>query len=66
MEGDFASGCVMLAEYTQVITPLEDIRKTCRFASLVKMINVMLPKICGYQEEETCCETIIIATILNP
>lgn len=66
MEGDFASGCVMLAEYTRVITSLEDIRKTCHFTSLVKMIDVMLPKICGYQEEATHCETIIMATILNP
>lgn len=66
MEGDFASGSVLLAEYLRVNEVLNQLRDTSNFPSLISMIDTMLAKLAAYQEEAVSSDVIVLATIMNP
>lgn len=66
MEGDFASGSVLLAEYLRVLEMLRRLREASEFPSLIKMIDTMIKKFLVYQEEAVSSDVIVLATVLNP
>lgn len=66
MEGDFASGCILLPEYLCITKALEEMQSTCESSTLAKMIDAMLRHNCKNQAEATRCEAVLIATVLNP
>lgn len=66
MEGDFASGSILLAEYLRVSETLQQIHDSLFFPSIINMIDIMLPKLASYQEEAASTQIILMATVLNP
>jgi hypothetical protein len=66
MEGNFASGSTLLAEYLRVSETLQQIHNSSTFTSIVSMIDVMLPKLAQYQQEAASAEIVLMATVLNP
>lgn len=66
MEGNFASGSTLLAEYLRVSETLQQIHDSSIFTSIVSMIDVMLPKLAQYQQEAASAQIVLMATVLNP
>jgi hypothetical protein len=66
MEGDFASGSVVLAEYLRVNEVLQQLRDASNFPSIMQMIDTMLVKLLVYQDEAASSDVIILATVMNP
>lgn len=66
MEGDESNACHVLFHYTTLIAELRAQRRTTSYPSLKKMIDVMVSKLIGYEAEALLCDTIVLATILNP
>lgn len=67
MEGNCPTGCIVLAEYKQVIKELKSLQSDANdFPSLVAAINEMVEWLSKYQEESLNTECITLATILNP
>lgn len=66
MEGDCASGSVLLAEYLRVTEVLRQLRDASHFPSLINMIDTMLVKLAVYQAEAALSDVIILATVMNP
>jgi hypothetical protein len=66
MEGDHSSGALLLQEYDQVLDELTSLSNTTKYASIYRMINIMKAKLTVYQAEALRCDSVILATTLNP
>lgn len=66
MQGDFSSGCEVLAEYLRIKKKLEKLSDNMIHPSIVTAIDDMLMWLKKYQDESMDTEIIVIATILNP
>lgn len=66
MEGDDSNACHVLFHYNSIIAELRTQRRSTVYSSLNRMIDVMVRKLISYEAEALLCDTIILATILNP
>lgn len=66
MEGDFASGSVVLAEYLRITEVLQQLRDASNFPNLINMIDTMLVKFAVYQYEAASSDVIVLANVMNP
>lgn len=66
MEGDHPSGARVLSEYRRLERSLQKMEEETHYQSLHKMIGVMLRKLAVYQKEALNCDTLVLATVLNP
>ncbi|KAI7956356.1 hypothetical protein MJO29_007755 [Puccinia striiformis f. sp. tritici] len=66
MEGDYSSGSMILSEYHQVEDFLNTRLATAEEPELKVMLRKMLTKTDTYLQEALACDTILIATALNP
>lgn len=66
MQGDFSSGCEVLAEYLRIKKKLDFLKKYTYIPSIQHAIDEMLSWLKKYQDEALDTEIIVIAMILNP
>lgn len=66
MEGNLATGCILLAKYSRVVLELDHLVNACKDLDLKAMLELMRNKMEGYQSEAVACDAIVISTILNP
>lgn len=66
LEGNIASGLIILAQYLRVYEDLLEIQNPINFPTLPTMIDFMLVQLMQYQSEYVNADVIVLFTILNP
>lgn len=66
MEGDSPTGARVLSEYRRLENILLKMEAETQYRSLHKMIGVMRKKLAVYHNEALSCNTLVMATVLNP
>lgn len=67
VEGNSPTESILLAEYKQVISNLnQNQAKSTIFPSLENTINVMIEWLMEYQDKAVNFESIVLSTIVNP